>query len=67
MGRRRRLHEVGEDGMKVEVAEERGVGGIGIHPFYGPKPLGMRPRPFTTILTCDYLIPRPRIERRLQK
>ena len=49
MGRKIRRQEVGEDGMKVEVAEERGIGGIFIRPFYGPRPLGIRPMQFTTL------------------
>ena len=49
MGRIIRRHEVGEYGMNVEVAEERGIGGIFIRPFYGPRPLGIRPMQFTTL------------------
>ena len=67
MGRRIRRQEVEEGGMKVEVAEERGIGGIVIHPFYGPRPLGMRPMQFTTLLTCDSLIPRPTRVRQLRQ
>ena len=67
MGRRIRRQEVGEDGMKVEVAEERGIGGIVIRPFYGPRLLGIRHMPFTILSTCASLIPRPTRARRLQK
>ena len=45
--------------MKLEVAEERGIGGIVIRPFYGPGALGMRPMPFTTLSAYASLIPRP--------
>ena len=47
--RRIRQHEVGEDIMKVEVAKDRGIGVIVIRTFYGPRPLGMRPMPITTL------------------
>ena len=57
MGRRIRRHGVGEDVIKVEVAEERGIGGIAIGPLYGPRPLGMRPMPFTTLLFCSSMVP----------
>ena len=43
MGEIIRRQEVGKDRMKVEVAKERGVGSIVIHPFYGLRPFGMRP------------------------
>ena len=66
-GRRIRRKEVGEDRMKVEVVDERGIGGIVIHNFYGPRPLGMRPMPFMTLSTCASLIPRPKISRRLRQ
>ena len=65
--RRIRREEVGEDGMKVEVAEERGIGVIVICPFYGKRPLGMRPIPFTALSACAYLIPRPTRARRLRQ
>ena len=42
-GRIIRRQEVGEDIIKVEVVEERGIGRIVIHTFYGLRPLGMRP------------------------
>ena len=66
-GRRRIRYEVGEDGMKVGVEEEIGIGGISIHPFYGLSPLGVRHVPLMTLLTCASLIPRPTRARRLQK
>ena len=52
MVRRRIRQYLGEDGMKVEVAEEIGIGGISMRPFYGTRPLGIRPVPFTTLSTC---------------
>ena len=66
-GRRIRRQDVGEDGMKVEVSEERVIGGVVIRPFYGPRPLGIRPMQFTKLLTYDYLIPIPTISRQLQQ
>ena len=66
-GRRIRRQEVGGDGMKVGVTEERGIGGIVICPFYGPRPLGTRPMPFTTLSTCAFLMPIPTRERRLRQ
>ena len=62
----RRL-EVGENEMKVDVVEERGIGGIVICLFYGPRSLGMRPIPYTTLLTCASLIPRPTRARRIRR
>ena len=59
MGKRIRQQEVGEDRTKVEVAEERGIGGIVIRHFYGQRTLGMRPMPFATLWTCAYLIKIP--------
>ena len=47
MVRRIRLQEVGEEGREVEVAEERGIGGIIIYTFYGTTQLEMRPMLFT--------------------
>ena len=67
MGIRIRQQDIGEDGMKVEVSEERVIGGVVIRPFYGPRPLGIRPMQFTKLLTCDYLIPIPTISRQLQQ
>ena len=67
MGRRIRQLEVGEEGMKVEVAKERGIGGIVIRPFYGTRPLEMMPMPFTTLSACAYLIPRTTRERKLRQ
>ena len=67
MGRRISRHAVGEDGMTVGVKEERGIGGIFISSFYGPRKLWMRPIPFTTLLTCASLVPRPTGARQLQK
>ena len=48
--------------MKLEVAEERGIGGIFIRPLYVPRALGMRPMPFTAFSTCASLITIPRRE-----
>ena len=67
MGIRMRQQEIGEDGMKVEVAEEGGIGDIVIRPFYGLRPLGRRHMPFKTLSTCDSLIPRPTRAKRLQQ
>ena len=67
MGIRIRRQEVGEDGMKVEVADEIGIGGIFIHQLYGPRPLGMRPMPFMTLSACDSLIPIPTRSRQLRQ
>ena len=35
--------------MKLGVAEERGIGGFIILPFYGPMMLGVRPISFMTL------------------
>ena len=67
MVRRIRLHEVGEEGREVEVAEERGIGGIFIRPFYGQRTLGIRPMTFATLSTCAYLIEIPTRARQLQQ
>ena len=56
MGRKIRRQEVGEDGMKVEVAAERGIGEIVIRNFYGLRLLGIRPMPFTILSTCASLM-----------
>ena len=67
VGRIIRQQEVGEDGMKMKVLEEIGIGGILISPFYGLSPLGMRPMTFTTLSACAYLIPRPKRSIRLRQ
>ena len=67
MGKIIRQQEVGEDRMKVEVAEERGIGGIFIRPFYGQRTLGIRPMTFATLSTCAYLIEIPTRARQLQQ
>ena len=67
MGRIITEQEVEEEGMKVDVVEERGIGGIAILPFYGPKPLGMRPMSFRTLSNCASQIPIPRRARKLRQ
>ena len=67
MGKILRLQELGEDKMNVEGSEERGIESIVIRPSYGLRPLGVRPMPFTTLLICAFLIPRPTKSRRIQK
>ena len=67
MGIRIIRHEVGGNGMKVEGAEERVIGGVLIGPFHGMMLLGLMPMPFTTILTCTSLIPRPTRARQIQQ
>ena len=53
--------------MKLEVAEERRKLGIIICPFYGPRPIVIRPMPVTTLSAYASLIPRPARARRLQQ
>ena len=48
MGIRPIQQEVREDGMKVRVADDIGIGGIVIRPLYGLRPLGMMPMSFKT-------------------
>ena len=67
MGRIIRQQKVREDGTKVEGAEERRMEGIVICPFYGTRPLGTNPIPFTTLSTCAYLLPMPTRARQLQQ
>ena len=62
-----RQQEIGEYGMTGEVLQERRKVGIVIRFFGGQMPLGMRPMTFTTLSTCNYLIPIPTRERELQK
>ena len=66
-GIRIRRQELGEDGMKVEVTEKRGIGGIIILTIYDPRPLGVRPIPFRTLLACASMIPIPTRARQFQQ